>query len=209
MGLAYLRPARRLHPSLCVAAEVYSNPQGTVSMTSSLSKLSLIALLALAACGGDDAADETTPPADTTQATATAQPDTASQPAPSTSISVAKINLNTGTEEEFRTIPGVGDKMVHEFEEYRPYVSIAQFRKEIGKYVDEAQVATYEQYVFVPIDPNKSDAETLQQIPGVDASEAKQLVAMRPFDSNQAFLDRLSPMVDGDVSLASSYLVTQ
>lgn len=37
--------------------------------------------------------------------------------------------------------------MVRKFEEYRPYVSIQQFRREIGKYVDEAMVAAYEQYV--------------------------------------------------------------
>jgi hypothetical protein len=37
--------------------------------------------------------------------------------------------------------------MAHEFEEYRPYSSIEQFRREIGKYVDEAEVARLEQYV--------------------------------------------------------------
>ena len=44
-------------------------------------------------------------------------------------------------------IPGVGGRMAHEFEEYRPYSNIEQFRREIGKYVDEAEVARLEQYV--------------------------------------------------------------
>ena len=38
-------------------------------------------------------------------------------------------------------------KMVHEFEEYRPYRSMDQFRREIGKYVDADEVARLESYV--------------------------------------------------------------
>ncbi|MDA0678992.1 MAG: helix-hairpin-helix domain-containing protein [Proteobacteria bacterium] len=57
------------------------------------------------------------------------------------------INLNTADESDILLIPGVGSRMAHEFEEYRPYTSIEQFRKEIGKYVDEAEVARLEQYV--------------------------------------------------------------
>jgi hypothetical protein len=37
--------------------------------------------------------------------------------------------------------------MAHEFEEYRPYKNIEQFRKEIGKYVDAKEVARLEGYV--------------------------------------------------------------
>ena len=50
------------------------------------------------------------------------------------------VNLNTGTKEKFLTIPGVNDRMLDEFNEYRPYGSILQFRQEIGKYVDASQV---------------------------------------------------------------------
>ena len=46
-------------------------------------------------------------------------------------------------------IPGLGPKMLHEFKEYRPYKAIAQFRREIGKYVDEKEVARLEGYVRV------------------------------------------------------------
>jgi DNA uptake protein ComE-like DNA-binding protein len=60
------------------------------------------------------------------------------------------INLNTATREEIELIPGVGPRMSHEFEEYRPYTSIEQFRREIGKYVDQAEVARLERYVMVP-----------------------------------------------------------
>lgn len=60
------------------------------------------------------------------------------------------INLNTATKEEIELIPGVGPRMSHEFEEYRPYTSIEQFRREIGKYVDQTEVARLERYVMVP-----------------------------------------------------------
>ena len=57
------------------------------------------------------------------------------------------INLNDAKRSDILLIPGVGGRMAHEFEEYRPYSSIEQFRQEIGKYVDEAEVARLEQYV--------------------------------------------------------------
>jgi DNA uptake protein ComE-like DNA-binding protein len=57
------------------------------------------------------------------------------------------INLNTATRQEIMLVPGMGPRMAHEFEEYRPYQNIQQFRKEIGKYVDQAEVARFEKYV--------------------------------------------------------------
>ena len=60
------------------------------------------------------------------------------------------INLNTATDEVFLTIPGVGPKMVHEFKEYRPWKSQAHFEKEIGKYVDQKEVARLWRYMVIP-----------------------------------------------------------
>ncbi len=57
------------------------------------------------------------------------------------------INLNSASEEEIRLVPGMTDKMVHEFEEYRPYADMGVFDREIGKYVDEQEVARFRQYV--------------------------------------------------------------
>ena len=57
------------------------------------------------------------------------------------------INLNDAKRSDILLIPGVGGRMAHEFEEYRPYSNIEQFRREIGKYVDEVEVARLEQYV--------------------------------------------------------------
>jgi DNA uptake protein ComE-like DNA-binding protein len=121
----------------------------------------------------------------------------------------AKLNLNTATREQFLTVPGVGDRMVREFLEYRPYRSIQQFRREIGKYVSQEQVAAYEQYVYVPVDPNAADAETLRQLPGIDAAAAAQLVAGRPYASTEAFLARLGQYVAPEQTAAArAYLAT-
>jgi DNA uptake protein ComE-like DNA-binding protein len=59
------------------------------------------------------------------------------------------IDLNAATGEEILLIPGVGERMEHEFEEYRPYRAMEQFRREIGKYVDEEEVARLERYVEI------------------------------------------------------------
>jgi DNA uptake protein ComE-like DNA-binding protein len=59
------------------------------------------------------------------------------------------IDLNTASGAEILLIPGVGARMQHEFEEYRPYRGIAEFRREIGKYVDSAEVARLERYVTI------------------------------------------------------------
>jgi DNA uptake protein ComE-like DNA-binding protein len=59
------------------------------------------------------------------------------------------INLNTATDEEILLIPNLGNRMLREFKEYRPYTALAQFHREIGKYVDDKEFVRLEQYVFV------------------------------------------------------------
>ena len=57
------------------------------------------------------------------------------------------IGLNDASRDEILLIPGIDGRMAHEFEEYRPYTDMEQFRREIGKYVDEDEVARLERYV--------------------------------------------------------------
>lgn len=59
------------------------------------------------------------------------------------------IDINKASKEEILLIPGVGPKMLKEFEEYRPYTSIDQFRREIGKYVDKTELARLETFVAI------------------------------------------------------------
>jgi DNA uptake protein ComE-like DNA-binding protein len=70
----------------------------------------------------------------------------AQQPAVYAAVFVP-INLNTGASEDFALIPGMSRRMVHEFEEYRPYKDMTQFNREIGKYVDQQEVARLASYV--------------------------------------------------------------
>ncbi|HYP61419.1 MAG TPA: hypothetical protein VEQ36_13405, partial [Thermomicrobiales bacterium] len=120
-----------------------------------------------------------------------------------------KFNLNAASNDQFLTIPGVGDKMLDEFNEYKPYSSILQFRKEIGKYVDDSEVSAYEAYLFVPVDPNTADSDTLQQLAGVSGDAADQLLSAVPYADDAAFLTVLGSVVSVDfAALAPQYLAS-
>lgn len=106
------------------------------------------------------------------------------------------FNLNTTAEADFKMIPGVGDRMAHEFEEYRPYTSIQQFRREIGKYVDEEEVARYENYVFVPVELNTASEEDIKALPGVGDRMAHEFEEYRPYTSLMQFRKEIGKYVD-------------
>lgn len=126
---------------------------------------------------------------------------------PAGAVAWVKFNLNSATSEHLSGIPGAGERMTREFLEYRPYASIMQFRGEIGKYITPEEVAALERYIFVPVDPNQADADTLQQLPGVTADLAQTLIAARPYDSTPAFLTALTASVNAElVSAAAAFL---
>lgn len=108
------------------------------------------------------------------------------------------INLNTASEEEILLVPGVGSRMAHEFDEYRPYQAIAQFRREIGKYVNDVEVAAYEQFVFVPIDLNSASDEAILSIPGVGNRMLHEFKEYRPYRSMAQFRREIGKYVDDD-----------
>jgi hypothetical protein len=58
------------------------------------------------------------------------------------------IDLNTAPREDIMLIP-MTPRMVREFLEYRPYKDMAQFDREIGKYVDAAELARLRSYVML------------------------------------------------------------
>lgn len=181
--------------------------------------------LIVSACGNPQtqstAAEQTQAveqPQATEQSPATEPPIQATEPAQvaelpqavesNTTAAASKLNLNSASGDEFlAAIPGFGSRMVREFEEYRPYISIQQFRKEMGKYVDATQIAEYEKYVFVPINRNESDEATLQQISGVTTEISAQLLAARPYASNDDFLKKLAELAPAvDQAVAKGYL---
>jgi len=91
------------------------------------------------------------------------------------------INLNTATSEEILLVPGAGRRMTHEFAEYRPWRSYAQFDREIGKYVGPEQTAKLAQYTFIPMNPNTASDADLQTVPAINAATVEKIKAGRPY----------------------------
>lgn len=60
-----------------------------------------------------------------------------------------QVGLNSGADEDYRLIPSTmpARKLAHEFEEYRPYESVDQFRREMSKYVSDEEVAYLARFV--------------------------------------------------------------
>jgi DNA uptake protein ComE-like DNA-binding protein len=118
------------------------------------------------------------------------------------------INLNTASREEIMLVPGISKKMAHEFEEYRPYHSIEQFRREIGKYVDDAEVARFEQYVFVPMRLNSASSEDFATIPGMSDRMVHEFEEYRPYTDMEQFRREIGKYVDEkEVARLERYLV--
>jgi DNA uptake protein ComE-like DNA-binding protein len=107
-----------------------------------------------------------------------------------------QLNLNTAPKQEIMLIPGMGQRMLHEFEEYRPYKAMAQFRREIGKYVDDKEVARLEQYVFVPINLNTATDEDILSIPGVGKRMLHEFKEYRPYKSIEQFRKEIGKYVN-------------
>jgi DNA uptake protein ComE-like DNA-binding protein len=106
------------------------------------------------------------------------------------------INLNTATPEEILLVPRAGKRMVHEFDEYRPWKSYAQFGKEIGKYVGADGAAQLAQYTFIPIRLNTATDEDFLTIPGVGKRMLHELKEYRPWKSREQFVKEIGKYVD-------------
>ena len=108
------------------------------------------------------------------------------------------LNLNDTSEEEILLVPGVGNRMAHEFDEYKPYAHIAEFRREIGKYVDDEEVARLEQFVFVPIDLNTASDEDILTIPNLGNRMLREFKEYRPYSRIEQFRREIGKYVDDD-----------
>ena len=106
------------------------------------------------------------------------------------------VNLNAANEAEILLIPGVGPRMAHEFEEYRPYRSLEQFRREIGKYVNEQEVARLEQYVFIPLNLNTAGDADLMTIPGLGNRMLHEFKEYRPYRTIEQFRREIGKYVN-------------
>ena len=117
------------------------------------------------------------------------------------------LNLNTASEAEIMLVPGMSKRMAHEFEEYRPYESIEQFRREIGKYVDDDEVARLERYVFVPVNLNTATRQQIMTIPGMSERMAHEFEEYRPYKDIEQFRREIGKYVNADeVARLESYV---
>jgi DNA uptake protein ComE-like DNA-binding protein len=107
-----------------------------------------------------------------------------------------QINLNTASDADILSIPGMGNRMLGEFKEYRPYKALAQFRREIGKYVDDKELGRLEQYVFVPINLNTASDADILSIPGMGQRMLHEFKEYRPYKSMQQFRREIGKYVD-------------
>ncbi len=59
------------------------------------------------------------------------------------------MNLNTGTDEQYKTIPNLPGNMLREFKEYRPWKTKEQFDREISKYVGPKETSRLWRFVVI------------------------------------------------------------
>ena len=120
------------------------------------------------------------------------------------------VNLNTATGEEILLIPGAGKRMVREFAEYRPWKTWAQFDKEIGKYVGDAETNRLKQYVFIPVNLNTASDDDILSIPGAGKRMVREFKEYRPWKSKAQFEKEIGKYVDAkEVARLWRYVVIQ
>ena len=105
------------------------------------------------------------------------------------------INLNTATAQEILLVPGAGKRMAHEFEEYRPWKTYAQFDKEIGKYVGAEKTAQLAQYTFIPVRLNTATDADILSIPGTGQRMVREFKEYRPWKSKEQFIKEIGKYV--------------
>ena len=107
------------------------------------------------------------------------------------------VNLNLSPRDEIMLIPRAGRRMAREFDEYKPYNGgYAQFRREIGKYVNEQAVAHLEQYTFIPIDLNTAPDSVLLTIPGLGPRMLGEFKDYRPYPNIEKFRREIGKYVN-------------
>jgi DNA uptake protein ComE-like DNA-binding protein len=121
------------------------------------------------------------------------------------------VNLNVSPREEILLIPRAGARMAREFDEYKPYTGgYAQFRREIGKYVNEQEVAHLEQYTFIPIDLNTASDSAILSIPGTGPRMLREFKEYRPYPNIEKFRKEIGKYVnEKEVARLERYVIVK
>lgn len=120
------------------------------------------------------------------------------------------LNVNEASEEEIlEDLPDLSHDLAHAIVEGRPYASILELRDALRPHADAAAMEEVEHHLFVPVDVNKADAETLMQIPGVDADTAAHLIEARPHTDIHDFVHELEEHIGAEEAHAAEHLLTR
>ena len=108
-----------------------------------------------------------------------------------------RININTASEEQLLTIPGVGTKIADELMEYRPFTTKEQFETELGKYLDAEALAALESHITLGLaNMNTSSEEELLTVPGVGEKVLDEILEYRPYTVLTQFEKELGKYFD-------------
>jgi len=97
------------------------------------------------------------------------------------------LNLNTATSEEILLVPKIARRMTIEFPEYRPWKTVEQFDRQIGKYVGQGETDRLKQYVFIPLDLNTATDEQFLTIPDMARRMLIEFKEYRPWKTKAQF----------------------
>lgn len=118
------------------------------------------------------------------------------------------INLNDLDTTEIAMIPRAGRRMIREFNEYAPYAALAVWYREIDKYIDEPELGTLQQYVFVAMNANSASDADLNTIPGLKPAVLAAIKAGRPWADEAKFKTEVAKATDAkDAQRIARYLV--
>lgn len=99
------------------------------------------------------------------------------------------LNLNACTTEEILLVPRIANRMRIEFPEYRPWKTVAQFDKEIGKYLtaNPGELDRLKMYVFIPVNLNTASDDEILSIPGAGQRMVREFKEYRPWKTKEQF----------------------
>lgn len=117
------------------------------------------------------------------------------------------MDLNSASREELQLMPGMTNRWMREFNEYRPYENLDEFRREMSKYTDADGVAELEQYVFVPMDLNSASNEDFETIPGMTSRWLREFNEYKPYEDMAEFRREMGKYTnEGEVGRLARYV---
>ena len=100
------------------------------------------------------------------------------------------VDLNRGTDAEFKLIPGMNDKTLGAIKAGRPWATFEAFETAMGKTMKADEVANLEQYLFIPIELNTWTDPIMDSFAGIGVGTRRwkrEFAEYRPWTSEAQF----------------------